>query len=422
MSFLNKFKLLQAFPLLMVILLDVAGVILVMPILTPLILNAHSGMLPESASPFARDFLYGLSLSLYPLFMFFSTPILGDLSDRFGRKKILQTCLMGTMLSYLMAAVGIITNQLTLVLISRAIAGLAAGTQPIATAAIIDLSTPKNKTRYLSWVVFMTSLGFIIGPMVGGLSADAHLSRWFTYQTPFFITAAFALTVSLLLQWTYTETAPKKTQQSIQLTKGFTLFIAAFAERNFRFVSALFFCFILAWGLYYQTINWFFMEKFQYTVGQMGLFVSFIGIIFAITSSTVSKYVLRLFKSEQQAFAFFIFTMGIGAIGSALSTSELAQWCWVIVIAMSDVICYILSFSLFSSLVDKNAQGWAMGVMSALSAFTWTFGGLIAGPLGYAALQLPTFIAGILCLISFIIMMLYQTEKTAVALSEETAS
>lgn len=415
MSLLNKFNILKALPLFLVILLDVAGVILVMPILTPLILQSSSGMLPSDTPLLFRDFIYGLSLSLYPLFMFFSTPILGDLSDRFGRKKILQICLTGSTMSYLAAACGIVFNSLFLLLISRAMAGLAAGTQPIATAAIIDLTTPENKTRYLSWVVFTTSLGFIIGPMMGGLSAN-----WFSYQTPFLLAAGLSTIVILLLQWTLKETTPVKTEHRIHITKGFTLFIAAFSERKFRLVSLLFFNFILAWSLYYQTINWFFMEKHHYTVGQLGLFVAFIGVIFAITSSVLSKFVLGLFDSETNAFRFFIVLMGIANIGAACSHGALSQWLWVVLNAFSDVLCYTLSFSLFSNLVNKDSQGWIMGVMGSISAMTWTVGGLIAGPLGYLAINLPMATAGLLCFISFILMLMYQ--KQEVIACEEQSS
>ena len=69
----------------MVIFLDVAGIILVLPVLTPLILQTDSGIVPAGTPLILRDFLYGLSLGIFPLFMFFSTPILGDLSDKFGR-------------------------------------------------------------------------------------------------------------------------------------------------------------------------------------------------------------------------------------------------------------------------------------------------------------------------------------------------
>jgi DHA1 family tetracycline resistance protein-like MFS transporter len=404
----NKNNLLLMLPLFIVIFLDVAGLILVLPVLTPLILNTNSGMLPSNTPLLLRDFLYGFTIALYPLFMFFSTPILGDLSDKFGRKTILLWCLFLGTASYAIAAIAVIFKSLFVLLASRAIAGLAAGTQSIATAAIIDMSTSQTKTKNLAWVVFTSSLGLIIGPAVGGFTAEKNIVGWFGFDTPFFIAAGVCLLNSILLYFSLKETKPTKSDDKIQLTKGFTLFIAAFAEQKFRLLAMLYFCFILAWSLYFQTINWFFIEKYQYSVYKLGLFVAFIGLIFALTTSIVTRFLMRLFSRETTAFAFFIFTMGIANIGSAMSHSESAQWLWVILNGMSEVICVTVALSIFSNLVDLDSQGWIMGVTGSIAAITWVVGGLVAGPLGYINIAIPLWTAGILCFISFVLMVIYQ--------------
>lgn len=401
----NFFSLL---PLLMVILLDVAGIILVLPVLAPLILQPDHSIIPKDTSLLMRDFFYGFSLGVFPLFMFFSTPILGELSDRFGRKKILLLCLIISAVSYMIGAIGIIYNSLSILLISRALAGLAAGTQPIASAAIIDMSTVKTKTKNLAWIVFASSIGLIIGPTLGGLTAEKNLVSWFSYQTPFFLAAIVLFLNAAILQLFFFQPFSPQSNAPIQFTKGFKLFMLAFTEKKFRLLSFLYFCFILAWSLYYQTINWFFMEKYHYTVGQLGLFVAFIGIIFAFMSSIGVRFILKLFSSEVSAFTFFICMMAIANIGAAVSQSELSQWLWVILNAAGDVICFTTSLAIFSNLADKESQGWIMGVTGAIGAMTWTVGGMIAGPLGYINLSLPLWIAGMLCLMSFLLMTIYQ--------------
>jgi DHA1 family tetracycline resistance protein-like MFS transporter len=394
-------------PLYMVILLDVMGLILVMPILTPLILPLNSTIVPAGTSLIMHDFLYGVSISLYPLFMFFSTPILGDLSDKFGRKMILILCLLGSVASYLIAAYAIVINNLFLLLLSRAVAGLAAGTQSIATAAIIDLSTPLTKTRNLAWVVFAGSVGIIVGPAVGGILADKNLVSWFSYEIPFLFAAAVSIINAIILFYILHEKPVAKSTQRIHFTKGFTLFLAAFSEPKFRLLSLIYFCFILAWSFYYQTIGWIFMERYHYSVGQLGMFIGFIGIIFAITTSLASRYILRMFSHETKAFALFIFLMFVANSGCTLTSSAHSQWFWVILNASSDVICYTLALSIFSNLATKEAQGWIMGVTGAIGALTWTVGGLVNGPLGYLNLNLPLWSASALCLISFGLMQLY---------------
>ncbi|MDR3477850.1 MAG: MFS transporter [Gammaproteobacteria bacterium] len=404
----NKTSVLSLLPLFMVILLDIAGIILVLPVLTPLILQPDSLIIPAGTSLWMRDFLYGFSLALFPLFMFFSTPVLGDLSDKFGRKKILLICLIGSAISYCVAAFGVIVHSLWILLLSRIIAGLAAGTQSIATAAIIDASTPQTKTKYLSWTVFTSSLGLIIGPLIGGLTAEKNLVSWFSFQTPFILAALVCFLNAILLCYFFKEKVVVKTDKSVPLLKGFRLFIASFLDKRFRLLSLVYFCFILAWSLYYQSINWLFLVKYHYSVFKIGLFVGFIGVIFTITTALIARTVLGLFSKETHLFAFFIFTMAIANMGAAISHSEIAQWLWVILNAASDVICFTVALSIFSNLANHESQGWIMGVTGSIGAITWTIGGLIAGPLGYIAISVPLWTAGILCLISFWLMLIYQ--------------
>jgi MFS transporter, DHA1 family, tetracycline resistance protein len=150
------------------------------------------------------------------------------------------------------------------------------------------------------------------------------------------------------------------------------------------------------------------MEKYHYTVGQLGVFVGFIGVIFALMSSIGVRFVLKLFSNETITFTFFILMMAIANIGAAVSQGEMSQWLWVILNAAGDVICFTTSLAIFSNLADKEAQGWIMGVTGAIGAMTWTVGGIIAGPLGYINISVPFWVAGGLCLISFILIIIYQ--------------
>jgi MFS transporter, DHA1 family, tetracycline resistance protein len=394
--------------LFMVIVVDVMGIVLVLPVLTPLILQADSGMLPLSISAGMRDFYYGLTLALFPLFMFFSAPVLGDLSDKFGRKKILMLCLIGTVFSYLISAFGIIHHQFVFLLAGRVIAGLAAGTQPIATAAIIDLSTPQTKTRHLSWIVLSASLGVVFGPLLGGLTAEKDMFSWFSYETPFIIAAALAFLNAILLHFNYKDLSQIKKSQPIHLAKGFILFMAAFSNEKFRLLSITYFCYLLAWSLYFQTISWYFMEVFQYTSLKIGLFMGFIGVVFAITTTIIVRIAARIFNREENSFLFFIFIMLLANVGAAIANNEAMQWLLVVFNAIGDAICYTIALSLFSNLADENSQGWIMGVATSISAIIWAIGGFLAGPLGFINIHAPFWIASLLSLLSFVLMMVYK--------------
>jgi DHA1 family tetracycline resistance protein-like MFS transporter len=405
----NYFKFL---PLLMVILIDVMGIVLVMPVLTPLILQTSSTLVPAGTSMFMRDFLYGFTMALFPLFVFFSTPILGDLSDKFGRKKILLLCLVVGALSYFIAGFAIMKNSLGFFLFGRILAGLASGTQPIASGALIDMSTPQTKTRHLSWVVLVSSVGVIIGPLLGGFTAEKNLVSWFGYETPFMLAGMLALLNAILLFWNFDEIKVARAPQRIQLAKGFILFAAAFKESKFRLLSITCFCFFLAWCLYYQAICWVFMQSFGYSVGQLGGFVGFIGVVYILGTSIVLPLASRWFVSETNIYLFFVAMMMIANLGCVFTHHEFAQWWWVILNGTGNVVCYTLALSLFSDLADKDSQGWIMGSVNAVVSITWAIGGLLAGPLGFINIYLPILIAGGLCLLSFMVMVYYKRIHT----------
>jgi DHA1 family tetracycline resistance protein-like MFS transporter len=397
-----KTNFLSLLPLLMVVLIDVMGLVLVFPVLAPLFLHADSTLVPAGTSVMWRDFLYGFTVSIFPFFMFFSTPVLGDLSDKFGRKKILLWCLLACAASYIVSALGIYFHDLFTFLAGRGIAGLAAGTQPIAAAAIIDLSNEHTKTKNLSWVVLVSSVGLILGPLLSGVTADVN------YQLPFYIAAVLSFLNAVLLFYTYQEKQSRASSHKIQILKGFTLFIAAFSQKKFSLLSSVCFCLILAWSLYFQVIGWFFMEEFHYNVNQLGLFIGYIGVIFVFTTSVLLNHLLKIFADAAQACLFFILLMGVTTIACTLTQSAFSQWIWVIFISGSEIICYTLFMDLFSDLANKDAQGWIMGVMGSVMAITWTVGGLIAGPLGYVNIRVPFWTAGALCFVSFILLAIYR--------------
>ena len=307
-----------------------------------------------------------------------------------------------------LGALGIYQHSLLAFLLSRAITGLAAGTQPIASAALIDLSDASTKTRNLSGIVLMSSIGVIIGPLLGGLTAEKNLYSWFSYETPFVCAGILSLLNAFVLQLTYQETYQSKTDHRILLTKGFRLFMGAFKEPKFRLLSITTFCFVLAWCLYYQAISWLFMQTYHYNVGELGMFIGYIGVIFAFASTFVTRITERFFAHEINTYLFFVFLMAIANIGCVMSHQAQSQWYWVILNASGNIVCYTLALSLFSNSVDEDAQGWIMGVVGAICAITWAFGGLIAGPLGYLNTRLPIMTSALLAMISLITMYLYK--------------
>ena len=127
----------------------------------------HNGILQANASIVMRDLFYSLTLGLFGLGMFVGAPILGDLSDQLGRKKVLLICLLGTSAAFAVSALGISLHNVWILMAGRLFGGLMAGSMPIAQAAIIDISSNEDKIKNISLITFALCFGFALGRWSG---------------------------------------------------------------------------------------------------------------------------------------------------------------------------------------------------------------------------------------------------------------
>ena len=132
----------------------------------------------------ASAFVYGLLLSAYSLMSFVFSPIIARLSDRLGRRMILLPALLTSGLSYVVFG---LSNALWLLFLARIIAGTTAATIPVAQAYVADVTTVKERLKYLAWTSAAGGLAFIVGQTIGGF-----LSGFFGYAAPSFLAASLA--------------------------------------------------------------------------------------------------------------------------------------------------------------------------------------------------------------------------------------
>ncbi|MBS0286924.1 MAG: MFS transporter [Proteobacteria bacterium] len=203
----------QAASLLSIVFFGFVGLSLPYPIFSPLFLHPDSPFYQSlELTPQWRVLLLGLTLAAYPFAQFFGSPVLGSLSDRYGRKKLLILTMLGTGFGYLLSGLAIATGQVAFLVLSRAITGFFEGNMGIAQACISDLKM--DKFFGLGAVMAMASLGYLVGPLVGGFLCDDALIPWFNYETPFYAGCIVALLLALMTALWFQETnltAPKTT-------------------------------------------------------------------------------------------------------------------------------------------------------------------------------------------------------------------
>lgn len=401
----SKYKVL--IPLLLVVFIDEMGCGLFFPLLTPLIYDPMQSILHHSATAFERQLDYGLVLAIFPLMMFLSAPILGDLSDHYGRKKILILSLIGTGIGYVLSALGVLTHHFYLLLLGRALDGLTAGNFPIAQAAIIDVSAPKDRTANLSLMVFAISLGFIVGPALAGVLSNAAWVSWFNLSTPMFMAAVLSVLNVVFIIFVYRETfEPKESGFRFNLRQAVGLFQSAFTEKTISKLSILLLLLLLAWGSYIQYVSVFLYRVYHFDNSQLAMFMVAMSCSLSVASMLIIR-VLKWYLSDARItqIAFVASILGISV--TVLSHTVFYAWVGLIPLSMGIALGHAAIMALFSNQVDESRQGWVMGVSGAVVSLSILTSAVVNAVIGEFNPRNPFWLSLSAYLIGFIVITLY---------------
>lgn len=249
---------LTAAPLFLIIFIDCMGMGLIVPILNTVIMDPRSGFFLHHISTYQRNFWFGLTVGLFMLCWLFGEAFLSDLSDQIGRKKSLLISLFGSAAGYFISACGVILHSLTLIILGRVIAGFTAGSQATAQAAVIDLSDKSLIARHIGMTMFISSLGFILGPLIGGFFSDRTLLPWTNLAMPLYFAAALSLINVLLLIVFFKETFVTTQKVYIKLSRVIEIFTSAFRHEKLKFLALVLFTLAFGWGGFYTFVSVFY--------------------------------------------------------------------------------------------------------------------------------------------------------------------
>lgn len=394
-------------PLFLVIFIDAMGMGILFPILNPIFMDSTAGIFPTHISEAVRDLWYGITLAVFPLGMFFAAPILGDISDQIGRKKVLLFCLLGAFASYAMSGVAVDIKNLWLLIISRLLGGLTAGSQPIAQAAVIDVSPPEQKTQNLSLLLLPACLGFVAGPLFGSYLSEVEWVSWFALSTPLYFAAIVSLFNAIFLAWGFTETFNHVHKFSIKLHRGIEVFVAAFKSHSIRDLAIIFLCFQLGWSCYFQFISLFLSHKYQSPADSIGYFMALMGVGFALGLSVFIRLVTKRWGNFWAIFGSFIVTTVAMVLTLTINIEEVA-WLMGLIISIAMAIAYVVMISLFSAQAGEMSQGWIMGITGAVIAFAWATMAIVSGFLMNWGFSAPISTASLFLLITVILLALFK--------------
>jgi len=401
-------------PSLLAIIIDTMGFGLVYPLMTAILANPDSGLIPLGASEQLKDFYLGLAFLLYPLCMFFGASYMGDLSDMLGRKNVLLICMGGICISFLFMAMGIFTSSLFLLLLGRALSGLMAGSQPIAQASVCDLSTEDTKAMNMTIVTLTQSLGIVIGPVIGGVFSDSTLSSFFNYATPFLIAAILSGIDLMWITFVFEETHALPNKQIFHWLRPIFVFIKAFKLPRIRLLAIVFLLMQIGFSIYFQLILVLLSRKYHYSSMKLGLFNAFVGLSFGIGLLFIMRIALKYWKASSITIVALLFT-AISQICAALLYSETAIWILALPTAAFDMVAFTGMLTAFSDASSKASQGWILGVAGSMMALSWTLSGFSTNLITFLGLETLILIGGIFLFLSCVLMVGYTRKYPASA-------
>ncbi len=349
------------------IFIDLIGFGMVIPILP-----FYSQTEPFLATPFE----IGLLVAIYSWMQFFFSPVLGQLSDKYGRRPILFFALMGSALGYFIVG---FANTLLLVFVGRIVSGITGGSIGTAQAYIADVTTKENRARGMGLFGAAFGLGFILGPALAGV-----LSKY-GIHVPFYFAAVLSLVNAIAVYFILPESLKPGIIRNEAANKGkIADILEVLSEPRLRIITILYFLLIMAFSIMTYVYVLFTAFTFGYTTEENGFLFAFVGFVSIVMQGVVFGIAAKKFGEARLAiFGCIVLTLALFA--SPFSSPAFGGLVGLLVVSFFLSAGNAFATPALSSLASKNAaeheQGRALGVLQSGASLARAIGPMVGGVL-----------------------------------------
>ncbi|CAH1227805.1 Tetracycline resistance protein, class C [Paenibacillus allorhizoplanae] len=348
---------------------------------------------PYTSSPEEQAIVVTLLTSVYALCVFFAAPVLGALSDKYGRRPLLLVCLLGSAVGYFVFGIG---GALWVLFVGRIIEGITGGSISTIFAYFADIIPPEQRTIYFGWASAVVGIGTVLGPSLGGLLAK------FDYAAPMYVGALITL-LNVVYGFFYMPESLVKKNRLKEITflrlNPFTQLAALLSTKNLNRLLVSAFLLWIPNGALQAVFSQFTVDTFSWKPALIGLMFSIMGVQDIISQSFIMPKLLMKFRDKQIVI--------LGMVSEIVGYSLIALSSMFVFYPLLIAGIFIFGFGdsvfgpsfngMLSKSVDASEQGRIQGGSQSIQALARMIGPIVGGQIyvsfGHAA---PAFMGMIL--------------------------
>jgi multidrug resistance protein len=363
--------------ILAVVLLDVIGLTILFPVQAFIVRRYSDQALMVTLIP-----------ALYAAAQFIGAPVLGKLSDRYGRRPVLLFCLLGSAAGYFLFGLG---GALWVLFLSRIIDGFTGGNISTASAYVADVTPPQDRARSFGLVGAAFGFGFILGPAIGGALGEINLAA------PAYAAGVLSLLNAVAGYFVLPESLPRERRATgpIRLAdlNPLASIGALLCRPRLGSLLAVQAVFYLAFSGFTSILAVFAIERFSILPWQLAALLAVSGIANVIVQAGLVGWLVKRF-SEQKLAAGALALQGLAGLATALAPELWMLFPVILISSAGSGLFYPTIGALLANAVQSEEQGRMSGVSTALGSLMNLFGPLLAGLLYDRVLPTAPFVSG----------------------------
>jgi len=378
--------------------LDLVGYSIVFPVLAPLLLDPNLHFFASGRAIADKTTVLGLLYAFFGIAQFFGAAAAGALADHYGRFKAFLGTIGLSIIGYVIMAISLYLQDLTLLFAGRIVTGFCSGNFALAQSATADLTDENHRSKAFGILIGVGGLGFVAGPWIGGKLANPD---WLSGSGAFIFAAIAALVNLAAVFFFFEETWVREGKHAeTGFLKTFKDIRLVFHQKNLRKILTAYLFFSIGWAFFLLFSPTFLVQKFSLGSDKIGDIFAYMAIIWFFISMFLNKELIGYFSLRSLILAGLV----LSSIGVAVFVWPSTLWpYWFIIplVLTGGAMSWVNLGSILSLRASAQMQGRAMGASGSMWSIGQIVAPLTAGPLAGWNIYAPLLLGAVILALSF---------------------